>query len=159
MKKTPICFVEGEKTQQEDVLNLLREHNVGGLFIPCWKTIIKIPNKIVERTLELGEGLEREYEDFFFKITTSYKPDITFKQDAKLMVVYSPTKDLAYIRGSKIMYGLKLKDFPQIEAPWYSVKEYPSNLHAGEGDDIHISSENEEFVNSIKSILGSNPRN
>lgn len=156
MKKTPICFVDGEKNQKEDILDLLREHNVGGLFIPCWKTLIKIPNKIVERTLELGKGLEREYEDFFFKITTSYKPDITFKQDAKLMVVYSPTKDLAYIRGTKIMYGLKLKDFPQIEAPWYSVKEYPSSLHAGEGDDIHISSEGEELVNSVKSIVLSN---
>lgn len=156
MKKTPLCFVDGEKNQKEDILDLLRERNVGGLFIPCWKTIIKIPNKIVERAFEFGEGLEREHEDFFFKITTSYKPDITFKQDAKIMVVYSPTKDLAYIRGTKIMYGLKLKDFPQIEAPWYSVKEYPSNLHAGEGDDIHIRSENEELVNSVKSIVLSN---
>jgi len=158
MKKTPICFVDGEKTQEEDVLNLLKENDVGGLFIPCWKTIIKIPNKIVDRAFELGKGLERAHEDFFFKITTSYKPDITFKQDAKLMVVYSPTKDLAYIRGNKIMYGLRLKEFPQIEAPWYWVKGYPSNLHAGEGDNIHIRSENEELVNSVKSILGSNPR-
>jgi len=156
MKKTLICFVDGEKTQEEDVLNLLREHNVGGLFIPCWKTLIKIPNEIEERALELGEGLESEYEDFFFKITTSYKPDITCKQDAKLMVVYSPTKDLAYIRGNKIMYGLRLKEFSQIEAPWYSVKEYPSNLHAGEGDNIHIRPENEELVNSVKSIVLSN---
>jgi len=156
MKKNPICFVDGEKTQEEDVLNLLRESEVGGLFIPCWKTLIKIPNQIVERAIELGDELEEKYEDFFFKIITSYKPDITFKQDAKLMVVYSPTEDLAYIRGDKIMYGLRLKEFPQIEAPWYWVKEYPSNLHAGEGDDIHISSENEEFVNSIKSIVLSN---
>jgi len=74
------------------------------------------------------------------------------------MVVYSPTNDLAYIKGNKIMCDLRLKEFPQIEAPWYWVKEYHSNLHAGEGDDIHISSENEEFANSIKSILASNPR-
>lgn len=153
MKKTPICFVDGEKIQKGEVLNLLKENDVGGLFIPCWKTMIKIPNKIVERAFELGDELEEKYEDFFFKIITSYKPDITFKQDAKLMVVYSPTEDLAYIRGNKIMYGLRLKEFPQIEAPWYSVKEYPSSLHAGEGDDIRIRSENEELVNSVKSIV------
>jgi hypothetical protein len=125
-------------------------------FMPCWKTMIKIPEEIVERAFELGEGLEREYEDFSFKITTSYKPDIRNEQRCKLMVVYSPTKDLAHIRGTKIMYGLKLKDFPQIEAPWYSVKEYPSNLHAGEGDNIHVLPVYEELVNRVKNIFGSN---
>lgn len=153
MKKTPICFVEGEKIKEENVLNLLKENDVGGLFIPCWKTMIKIPNEIVERAFKLGEELERANEDFFFKIITSYKPDITFKQRCKLMVVYSPTNDLAYIRGNKIMCDLKLKEFPRIEAPWYWVKEYPSNLHAGEGDDIRTRSEYRKLVNRVKAYL------
>ena len=154
MKKIPICFVEGEKIQEEDVLNLLREKKIGSLFIPCWKTMIKTPNEIVEKAFKLGEELERKYEDFFFKIITSYKLDISKEQRCKLMVVYSPTKDLAYIRGNKIMYGLKLKEFPRIKRPYYWVKGYPSDLHAGEGDDIHISSEGEELINRVKGILG-----
>jgi len=153
MKKTPICFVDGEKIEEENVLNLLKENDVDGLFIPCWKTMIKIPKEIVENAFELGEGLERANEDFFFKIITSYKPDITFKQRCKLMVVYSPTNDLAYIRGNKIMGTLRLKDFSQIEAPWYWVKEYPSNLHAGEGDNIRAHSESEKLVNRVKELL------
>jgi len=155
MKKTPICFVGGEKIQEEAVLNLLSEKEVNSLFIPCWKTMIKIPDEIVERAFKFGEEFEKKYEDFSFKIITSYKPDIRNEQRCKLMVVYSPTKDSAYMRGNKIMCDLKLEEFPQIKGVYYRVKGYPSNFHAGEGDDIHIGSEGEKLVNSVKSILDS----
>lgn len=151
--KMPICFIGGVRIEKDEVLDLLRDNGVESLFMPCWKTMVKIPTEIVEKASELGERLGEGYDDFSFKIITSYKQDIRDEQKCELMVVYSPTNDLAYVRGNKIMYSLNLKECPRIKMPYYWVKEYPSDLHAGEGADIHISSEGEELINQVRGCL------
>ena len=126
--KKPICYVDGRKVDNKDVEVLLTQECVDFLFMPCWKSMIKIPEEIVETVFRVCTEIETKDETFKFKIIPSYKPDVK-RQRCKLLVIYSPTRDQAYRRAGWIVSKFGLKSFNRLEKGYYWVEEYPAKLH------------------------------
>lgn len=56
--KKPICYVDGRKVDNKDVEVLLTQECVDFLFMPCWKSMIKIPEEIVETVFRTCTEIE-----------------------------------------------------------------------------------------------------
>jgi hypothetical protein len=112
--------------------------------------LVKVPKEIIAEAEALAEHLEKMDETFRWKWVYSYLPDVR-KQECVLFVIYSPTKDQAYKRGTYFMSKLALSKFERIEKGYYWVEEYPSNLHHKEDNEITIHPEDAEFINKRRS--------
>ena len=147
----PLLFVAGKRVRNDDAINLMERSGVELLFIPCWKTMVKIPEEIVDEAKELAMQLEEADETFKWKWVHSYLKDVR-EQSCILLVIYSPTKNQAYRRGTYFMHRLRLMRFERIEKGYYWVKKYPSNLHYKLGDRITATPEDIKLVKEIKRI-------
>jgi hypothetical protein len=151
MMKT-LLVVDGRRVEDGRALELMRSHGVEFLYMPCWKTMIKVPEEMVNEAKTLAETLEKMDETFKWKWVLSRLPDVQ-KQRCVLFVVYSPTKDQAYKRGSYFVKKLKLAKFRRIEKGYYWIEEYPSNLHYKHADKITITPEDADLVEMVRSCL------
>lgn len=153
---SPLLIVNGREEDNLEALENLRKHGVRFLFIPCWKTMVKVPEEITEDAEELAESIEKRDKTFYWKMIRSYHRDVRL-QKCKLLVIYSPTKDQAYRRGGYFLYKLELNKFERLRKGYYWVKKYPSNLHAvNSKGEIH-GSDNiiKEVERSLASACGS----
>jgi len=146
--------VSRAETLEADILNCTRieQKNLEFLFMPCFKTMVKIPVEIVDQVFEkCCEIQEKKDETFIFKIIRSTKRDITIDQRCKLLVIYSPDKERAYKRGAWMIYLFNLDKNVNIHAPCYWVKRFPSNLHYTEKETgrIVIHEEDNELLKGI----------
>jgi len=94
-----LLFVNGQRVKNAKALDFMKNHGIEFLFMPCWKTMIKVPEEIISDAVALAEELEKMDETFKWKWVRFYKPDIR-RQKCVLFVIYSPNKDQAYKRGS-----------------------------------------------------------
>ena len=124
----PMLVVNGVEIEDKKVLSLLKRKGIEFLFIPCWKTMVKIPLEKIEEAMRYAEELSKVDKTFFWKIISSRLPDVR-SQKYMLLVIYSPTKDLAYKRGGYFLHKLNLKSCKRIKKGYYWVKKYPSNVH------------------------------
>jgi hypothetical protein len=147
-----LLIVNGQKVENSKALELMEKYGIHFLFLPCWKTMVKVPKEIIAEAEALAERLEKMDETFRWKWVYSYLPDVR-KQECVLFVIYSPTKDQAYKRGTYFMSKLALPKFERIEKGYYWVEEYPSNLHHKEDNEITIHPEDAEFINKVKGVL------
>jgi hypothetical protein len=113
--------------------------------------MVKVPEEIVDSAVKLATTVKKMDKTFRWKMIRSYHKDVRL-QKCRLLVIYSPTKDQAYKRGSYFLHKLELNKFERLEKGYYWVKEYPSNLHAVnlEGD-IHGE---DDVINEVKKALG-----
>lgn len=150
----PLLIVNGIRAEDEDILSLMRSKGIEFLFIPCWKTMVKIPLELTDEAVKYAQGLSSIDDTFFWKIIPSYLPDVK-AQKCRLLVIYSPTRDLAYRRGGYFLHKLNLKKYKRIEKGYYWVKLYPSNLHHVDPDtgNIVVDKEYEELLHKIMSKL------
>jgi len=146
----PLLIVNGKEENSPEVLEYLRKRRVRFLFIPCWKTMVKVPEEITENAVELATGIERRDKTFRWKVIRSYHRDVR-SQKCNLLVIYSPTRDQAYRRGGYFLHKLKLNNFKKLRKGYYWVKEYPSNLHAvNSKGEVHGP---DYIMNKVKEIL------
>lgn len=146
----PLLIVNGKEENNPEALQNLRKRRVRFLFIPCWKTMVKIPEEITENAVGSAASIEKRDKTFRWKMIRSYHRDVRL-QKCRLLVIYSPTKDQAYRRGSYFLHKLKLNKFERLRKGYYWVKEYPSNLHAvNSRGEIHGS---DDIVGEVKKIL------
>jgi hypothetical protein len=150
-----LLVVDGRKVKDGRALELLRSHGVEFLYMPCWKTMIKVPEEVLSEAKALAETLEKMDKTFKWKWVPSYLSDVR-KQRCALFVIYSPTKDQAYKRGSYFVKKLKLMKIRRIEKGYYWVKEYPSNLHYKHADKVIITLEDADLVERVRSSLLNN---
>jgi hypothetical protein len=111
--------------------------------------MIKIPTEIISEAVVLAGELEKMDETFKWKWVYSYLPDVQ-RQRCVLFVIYSPTKDQAYKRGSYFMQKLRLTRFKRIEKGYYWVEEYQSNLHYKHANKIIILPEDNDLIEKVK---------
>jgi hypothetical protein len=147
-----LLFVNGQRVENAKALDFMRNHGIEFLFMPCWKTMIKVPEEIISYAVALAEELGKMDETFKWKWVRSYKPDIR-RQKCVLFVIYSPNKDQAYKRGSYFMQKLELTKFERINRGYYWVKEYPSNLHYKDDGEISIHPENNVLLEKLKALI------
>lgn len=148
----PLLIVAGNEQNSPKALKILRKRGISFLFIPCWKTMVKIPEEIVDYGTELAEHIGKIDKTFQWKgPIRSYHRDVKM-QKCKLLVIYSPTKDQAYRRGAFFFHRLKLKKIKRIKKGYYRVKKYPSNLHAINLQTGKVQGE-DEIISEIAEIL------
>jgi len=147
----PLLFVDGKRVRNDDAIKLMERSGVEFLFIPCWKTMVKIPEEIVDEAEELALQLEGADETFRWKWVHSYLKEVR-EQNCVLFVLYSPTKDQAYSRGNYFTHKLGLIEFKRIKKGYYWIKKYPSNLHYKLGDRITATPEDIKLIEEIKHI-------
>jgi hypothetical protein len=146
----PLLIVNGEKRSNLEALEKLRENRVRFLFIPCWKTMVKVPEEIVSNAEKLATNLRKIDRTFYWKIIRSYKKDVR-QQKCRLLVIYSPSNDQAFRRGTYFLHKLELNKFERLIKGYYWVKKYPSNLHTVDSlGEIHGS---EDIVDKVKKIV------
>jgi len=145
-----LLIVNGKKKSNPEALENLTKRRIRFLFIPCWKTMVKVPEEITDKAVELAASIKKKDKTFRWKIIRSYHRDVRL-QKCKLLVIYSPTKDQAYRRGGYFLHKLELNKFERLRKGYYWVKEYPSNLHAvNSKGEIHGS---DDIVSEVKKIL------
>lgn len=147
---SPLLLVDGEEENNAEALKYLSTSKVRFLYVPCWKTMVKVPEEIIDDAVELATRLEKRDRTFRWKIIQSYHKDICV-QRCKLLVIYSPTKDQAFRRGGYFLHKLNLRKFERLMKGYYWVKEYPSNLHA-----VDLEGEiqgSDDIVYGVKRIL------
>ena len=67
-----LLVVDGRKVKDGRALELLRSHGVEFLYMPCWKTMIKVPEEVLSEAKALAETLEKMDETFKWKWVPSY---------------------------------------------------------------------------------------
>jgi len=152
MVPRPLLIVNGKEENNPEALENLAKMGIRFLFLPCWKTMVKVPEEITDNAEELAASIEKRDKTFQWKnfLIRSYHRDVRL-QKCKLLVIYSPTKDRAYRRGGYFLHKLELNKFERLRKGYYWVKEYPSNLHAvNSKGEIHNS---DNIVNEVKKIL------
>jgi len=151
MTWTPLLIVAGNKENSPKALKILRRKRISFLYIPCWKTMVKVPEEIADCAVVLANDVRKRDKTFRWKIIRSYHRDVNI-QKCKLLVIYSPTKNQAYRRGSYFLHKLELKKFERLKKGYYWVKEYPSNLHAVDSQTGEIRGE-DDILSEVKKIL------
>jgi hypothetical protein len=144
-----LLVVDGRKVEDSRALELLRSRGVEFLYMPCWKTMIKVPEEVLSEAEALAETLEKMDETFKWKAVPSYLSDVQ-DQRCVLFVIYSPTKDQAYKRGSYFVKKLMLTRFKRMEKGYYWVREYPSNLHYKRANKISIRPEDADLIEKVR---------
>jgi hypothetical protein len=124
------------------------------IFIPCWKTMIKIPFQISkQKILKNLSLLKKEKRRIIFKIISApYLPDVK-NQQSYLLIIFSKEKWEAYEYGNKIKKLLNLDSFEGLKKGVFWVKRYPSPYHFRYETDpkgyLRIKKDNEQYLNMI----------
>jgi hypothetical protein len=147
-----LLVTNGRRVEDSKALKLMKNHNLSFLFMPCWKTLVKVPEEVVGEAEALAKRLEELDETFRWKRVSSYLPDVQ-KQGCVLFVIYSPARDQAYKRGSYFKQKLMLTRFKRIEKGYFWVEEYPSNLHYKQGNEMRILPEDAYVIKEVEGSL------